>query len=168
VSDHLVIVSALLVIGYLLLAVEVFVIPGFGLTGIAGLGCLAGGCAMAFVWFGTGLGMLLVVAVLGGVTALLVIVPRTRFGRHVVHRRSLAEAHAGETAVAVGQLGVADSDLRPAGIARFGELRESVVTEGEFLVRGSTIRVLEVRGTRIVVEAAEAPSEGTPEQARGD
>jgi membrane-bound serine protease (ClpP class) len=167
-SDHLVVVSALLVIGYLLLAVEVFLIPGFGLTGISGLGCLAAGCTLAFMWFGGGHGTALVIAVLGGATALLFIVPRTRVGRRVVHSTSLAEAHAGSVSVAIGQEGVADSDLRPAGIARFGDLRESVVTEGEYLLRGASVRVLEVRGTRIVVEAAQRPDHASPDETRGD
>ena len=168
-SDHLAVVSALLVIGYILLAVEVFIIPGFGLTGLAGLGCLAAGCIFAFAWFGGEWGTLLVVGVLGGATALLVIVPRTRWGRHVVHRKSLSEAHTGESPITIGQRGIADSDLRPAGIARFGDLRESVVTEGEFLTRGTPVQVLEIRGMRIVVETAPPASDTTaPNDAQGD
>jgi hypothetical protein len=40
VSDDLLLVGALIAAGYLLLLLEAFVIPGFGLAGLAALVCL--------------------------------------------------------------------------------------------------------------------------------
>jgi membrane-bound serine protease (ClpP class) len=158
-SDTFSIVAALLVIGYLFLLIEVFVTPGVGLLGLAGVACLSGGCVMAFVWYGAQKGSLLVVVTLASATALLVIVPRTRFGRRMVHRESLRSAQAGEARVEVGQVGTAESDLRPAGIARFGDLRQSVVADGEFVTAGTVLRVVDVHGSRVVVEAIPANDE---------
>jgi membrane-bound serine protease (ClpP class) len=153
VSDTFSIVAALLVIGYLLLLIEVFVTPGIGLLGLSGLACLTGGCVMAFVWYGAQKGGLLVGVTLASATALLVIVPRTRFGQRMVHRESLASARAGAARVEIGQVGTAETDLRPAGIAHFGDQRESVVADGEFLIAGTPIRVVDIHGSRVVVEA---------------
>lgn len=153
-TDPALIVISLLVAGYVLLALEIFVIPGFGVAGIGGLVCLAAGCYYAFYHYGAGYGALAVALVLSTTTALAIWIPRSRIGRDVVHSSSLSQSRANETKVRLGELGVAASDLRPAGIALFGELRESVVTDGEFLTRGARIRVVEVQGARIVVEPA--------------
>ena len=59
-----------------------------------------------------------------------------------------------ETTLESGDIGITESDLRPAGVARFGELRQSVVTEGEFIDTQKRVVVTEVRGSRVVVEAA--------------
>ncbi len=151
-SDPVILVVSLLVAGYLLMAMEVFVIPGFGVAGICGLVCLAAGCFFSFMYFDTTYGALTVILVLSSTTAVLIWIPRSRVGRNIVHSSSLSEARASETDLAPDQLGVTESDLRPAGIARFGELRQSVVTEGEFISAGKPIQVTEIRGSRVVVE----------------
>ena len=53
----------------------------------------------------------------------------------------------------VGQEGVALTTLRPAGMARFGEKKVDVVSEGEVIDRDSRVRVVEVKGNRVVVRA---------------
>lgn len=155
-SDPAITVIALLVAGYLLTAAELFVIPGFGVAGIGGLACLLGGCFLAFHYFGNGYGGLVVVLILSTATALLIWIPKSRFGRDVVHSTSLADSKAsgGEPLVAIGARGVAETDLRPAGIARFGEVRQSVVTDGEFINANEPLTVMEIRGSRVVVELA--------------
>ena len=46
-TDPAITVVALLVTGYLLMAAEIFVIPGFGVAGIGGFICLGAGCYLA-------------------------------------------------------------------------------------------------------------------------
>ncbi len=161
-SDHLVIVAALLVAGYVLMAMEVFVIPGVGVGGIGGSLCLGAGCWLAFRWFGPLQGTVAVVFVVATTTAFMIWIPRSRYGRDIVHKTTLAEAYAGDSNLTVGQVGEAETDLRPAGIARFGEQRESVVTEGDYIPAGSLVSVIEVRGSEIVVEFAQKTTNGVP------
>jgi membrane-bound serine protease (ClpP class) len=153
-SDPALTVVALLVTGYLLMAAEIFLIPGFGVAGIGGLLCLGAGCYFAYETYGAAYGVLTVGMVLASATAALLWIPKTRFGRDVVHSSTLADAHAADTALAAGTVGVAESDLRPAGFARFGDRRQSVVTEGEYITAASRIVITEVHGSRIVVELA--------------
>ena len=54
-----------------------------------------------------------------------------------------------------GQTGVATTMLRPAGKARFGDTIVGVVSDGSAVDAGDPVRVREVLGTRIVVEAIE-------------
>ena len=159
-TDPTLTVVALLVTGYLLTAAEIFVIPGFGIAGIGGFICLGAGCYLAYEHFGPAYGALTIVLVMASATAVLLWIPKTRFGRDVVHSSTLADASAAETELAAGQIGVTESDLRPAGFARFGELRQSVVTEGEFIAIDSKIVVTQVQGSRIVVELI--PEDGEP------
>lgn len=160
-SDPAVTVIALLIAGYILTAAELFIIPGFGVAGIGGIACLLAGCYLAFHYFGSAYGGLVVVLILSTATALLLWIPKSRFGRDVVHSTSLATSKASgdEIQVAVGDTGVAESDLRPAGIARFGEVRQSVVTDGEFINANAPLTVMEIRGSRVVVELASSADE---------
>jgi membrane-bound serine protease (ClpP class) len=152
VTEEIVIVVGLLVAGYLLLALEVFVVPGVGVPGVTGALCLIVACVLAWRYFGVvgGGGLILGVLVLS--TVLGALLPRTPLGRWVVLRKNLQAARVETVGVKVGDQGYAESDLRPAGIARFDDRRESVVTRGDFIQSGTYIEVVEVEGSRIVVE----------------
>ncbi|HEY6876498.1 MAG TPA: NfeD family protein [Polyangiales bacterium] len=165
----------LLALGVGLIALEVFVIPGFGVTGIAG-----GLCVMAALVLST-IGLPLTVVINTGVwvepltrvaialsvtVAGLVIaaryLPRTRAFSGLVLNSTLASnvSKEGPTSFVsadesrlVGADGVAESDLRPVGVARFGERRVDVVSEGEYVRAGTRVHVIAVEGARIVVRA---------------
>ncbi len=169
--------------GVALLALEVFVIPGFGVTGIVGIICVVIALALTLVGLPldvlvqTGawveplqrVGLALLVTLVGAVIALRYL-PRTRAMRGLVLNQKLSSnvVHAGpasfvaaDETLLVGQLGSAESDLRPVGVARFGDRRVDVVSEGGYVRAGTLVRVREVEGGRIVVRAeqADAPRE---------
>ena len=159
-SEHLVTVICVLLAGYLLLAVELFVIPGFGKAGIAGIVLLMYASWLASRRMGAGWGLGVLALSLATITSVVLYIPRSRIGREIVHRATLERAHAVATSIVVGAEGEADSDLRPAGIARFGDLRENVVTGGEFINHKSRIRVVHIDGAKVVVE--QVPEKGAP------
>ena len=51
----------------------------------------------------------------------------------------------------VGDAGVCESDLRPAGKARFGSTLVNVVTEGDLVSAGTRVEVIQRDGNRVVV-----------------
>ncbi|HWY76916.1 MAG TPA: NfeD family protein, partial [Verrucomicrobiae bacterium] len=59
-----------------------------------------------------------------------------------------------QQAAHVGQIGVAISNLRPGGKARFGEQVLDVITQGEMIAKGQPVRVLRYSGAEAVVELA--------------
>ena len=67
----------------------------------------------------------------------------------------------------VGRVGTAATVLRPTGLMELDGDRINVVTEGEFLEAGQAVRVLFVRGNRVVVGADDAPAP-EPSGASGD
>jgi membrane-bound serine protease (ClpP class) len=152
VTDQIFLIAGLLVAGYLLLALEAFVVPGFGVPGIGGLLCLVVACGLALRSFGALGGGALVAGVIAFTSLLAYLLPKTPFGRWVVNKKTLGSAKTELEGLTVSDEGVAESDLRPAGIARFGDRRESVVTLGEYIDAGKPVRIVELEGLRVVVE----------------
>jgi len=58
-----------------------------------------------------------------------------------------------------GDVGEVISTLRPAGKARFGDAIVDVVATGEFLNRGTQVRIIEIHGGRVVVKKTEPDDE---------
>lgn len=169
----------LFAVGLVLLGVEVLVTPGFGVLGISGMILLLASFILAlqgfeglpktqFEWglLQRGLGALAVVMVVFFVAAGLLarFLPSVPVLGRIVLRpsagsdgssRGAAETIAG--IIEVGEQGKAITTLRPAGKAQFGQKIIAVVTEGEFLDAGTQVRVVTVRGNRIVVKPVDNP-----------
>ena len=155
----------LFVVGAVLVAVEVFVIPGFTVFGIAGIVALVGGLGLAMV--GVDVSVSSVTAALGrvaistllamaGALALFRFLPRLPFGRRLVLETGMDAGHGYISAPEtdrrwLGRSGTAMSPLRPAGIAEIDGTRVDVVSDGAFLDAGTVIEVTRVDGNRIVV-----------------
>ncbi|WP_243093821.1 NfeD family protein [Thermus thalpophilus] len=141
-------------LGVALLLAEAFLFPGFGLAGALGVGSI-----LASVYFTFGENALLVIAIaviaLGlGLLVVFRYLPRTRPARALVLESAIAE-HATEEVVEVGSVGIALTDLRPGGVGRFGVKRVDVVAHRGFIPKGTSIRVVEVRGPTVLVEPLE-------------
>ena len=152
--EGLVIVVLLLAFGYILLVLEIF-LPG-GILGVIGFLTVIYGCYLAFglglIWGSAAVGLSLVVAA-ASIAAFL----RTRMVRTLVLDDKPEYWKAPERTLSelVGREGKTVSALRPAGIAQIGDERLDVVADSEFLRSGVRIRVVEVEGNRVVVEAIE-------------
>lgn len=151
--------------GTLLIAAEVFVIPGFGVAGIAGIVALVGGLGMTLVGEGATTSMVIgalgrvaisVLLALGGGLMLLRVLPHLPYGRRFVLNEdmnaNLGYATAPETDRSwLGRTGTAVSPLRPAGIAEIAGTRLDVVSDGGFIEALTVVEVTRVDGNRIVV-----------------
>lgn len=166
----------LLVIGLGLLAVEIFVLPGFGIAGILGLLFVIASLLGSFVppepgmprfsWpqmpgtfesFITGVKVLTVGTFIGfaGIGIMLKYLPRTRFSRHFL----LANPRAAQTLALdpyrgiaeLGEIGIVVGTLRPGGSARFGQEVVDVQSQGEYIESGRRVQVIRHEGMTIVV-----------------
>lgn len=156
----------LILAGIGLIAVEVLVIPGFGVAGLLGLAAL--GIALFRIFQEDFVAVLGWSALFGSVLVGLALwlLPNLRIASPLMLDTRLGRTTSSSTQPQpvtgpydhfMGQSGVAASDLRPAGVARILGDRVDVVTQGDFVPAGSPIRVLRVEGNRIVVR--EAPEE---------
>jgi len=154
--------------GIALIVAEIFFIPGFGIAGISGTACLMAAIYLALVkspiprsadeiaqfqramytlcWFVLASPIILILT--------WKLLPRTPFyGRivQVAEERADLGFTAGSTESYIGKVGRAVTILRPAGRARFEGRLVDVVAEGEFIPPGTQVRVVNVKGNRVVV-----------------
>ena len=167
-------------IGMVLIAVEVFLIPGFGMFGLLGAIGLVAGLYMSLLGglptstdF-TRAGMVLsttvlLIAVTGWV--LIRTLPRnSRLAKSGIILVDALERDEGyESAESrhdlIGAVGMAITDLRPAGTGLFGDERIDVVSESEWITEGTAIKVISAEGYRHVVRAIAAVSEESSAEA---
>jgi membrane-bound serine protease (ClpP class) len=165
----------LFALGLILIGLEVFVVPGFGVTGISGIVLVVVSLGLATLikkpetsqeWLDFG-GTLstLALALVGAVVGAMILgwyLPHIPYANRLV-LAPLGEEEMGltgeEEAVAqptladlLGAIGVAATPLRPAGKARIGEEFVDVVAEGSYVPEGTRVQVVEIEGNRVVVK----------------
>ncbi len=165
--------------GLAFLSVELFILPGFGVAGLTGMLLLGASLILAsqgFVIPRTNAELATLTrslsVLIGSILAFFVVAAfiARYFGSLPVLGMLMLkppadgeqEPHpaAVEQPPVVGELGRADSALRPAGRARFGHRLLDVMTEGDFFPPGTPVRITSISGRRIVVE--HAPEEEAP------
>lgn len=160
----------LLAVGLVALIIEVFIVPGFGVAGVVAIACIGAATFMALIgslptWMDVvrASGILAVAA--GIVTAAFWVIVRqlpTSSRWKGVFLRTAEDAAAGYVvgdarSDLIGAVGVALTDLRPAGSAKVNGERLDVVAEGGFVDKGQRVRVIRSEAYRLVVEAIEEP-----------
>ena len=154
----------LLGLGLVAIAVEVFILPGFGAAGVLGLLALGAAAVLAMIGTApTAADITQALIVLGASLANTLAVAYAWL-RHLPNSGRFAGlflrggAHQADGYIAgpprsdlVGLDGVAVTDLRPSGTAQIGPERIDVVTEGEYVPQGRAVRVVRSEGYRHVV-----------------
>jgi len=148
----------LLGLGLVFIVLEVF-FPSFGILGTIAAGCIIAGGVLAFRASGIFAIYLVLAFVLVPVSTLLglKLLPHTPIGKKLMLAGSTfdpAEATAGSGAQLdqfMGQVGVAQTPLRPSGKAVFDGRRLDVLTRGEMVEAGRSVKVVRVEGNRVIV-----------------
>ncbi|WP_026476297.1 NfeD family protein [Alkaliphilus transvaalensis] len=144
-------------IGIALLTIEAFA-PGFGVAGLGGLLAIAASIVFAANSIVTAITSLVIAFILTIVAAILLLKygPRLRFFDKVVLGAE-EKAELGYTSnysrynEFVGEVGIVKTFLRPAGTIEVnGELLD-VVSEGDYIESGTTVKIIKVEGRRIIV-----------------
>ena len=154
--------------GLALLGIEAFVVPGFGIFGVAGIVAILTGLYMSLLGnipttpdF-TRAGWVLIWAMLlliGSAWALIRTLPRssrlTESGIFLLAKTASAIGYesAEVRSDLVGKHGTAITDLRPAGTALVGDERIDVVSESEWISAGTPVKVLSAEGYRHIVRS---------------
>ena len=155
-------VIVLLIIAFFFIFLEIAVIPGFGICGIGGGLFLIIGLILAFWKLSTNWAIAVTIMAIIGVFAIIHFVffglPHTKLGKKLIldQRVNPEESSAVEnTSRYLGAEGVAISNLRPSGIAKIADDRVDVITEGDFLEKGTKIKVVKTMAGRVIVAAIE-------------
>lgn len=166
----------IIIFGLVLMGIEVFVLPGFGIAGFAGIVCISIGMILAMqdfvipdpsVPWQTGLLIDNVIHVLGAffVSFLIAlfflryVMPRFPIGMEGLYLASNlknARANSSESSkIRVGDEGVALTFLRPSGKMRIHDDVFDVITDNEFLEKDTAVVVSAISGNRIIVSMKE-------------
>lgn len=145
-----------LCVGYFLVLAELLV-PG-GILGIFGVASIAYGCWLAFgLSMGWGISSVLLSVVVFAVVVWILLKNRSRKGLVLLGDEAKTwKAPKEELRDLIGVEGETLTPLRPSGTMMVGEERVDVVADAEFLPAGLRVRVLEVEGSRVVVEPAQS------------
>ncbi len=171
--------------GLVFIAIELFVIPGFGVAGVSGLLLVLASILMASQHFvvphtgrelnttvnsltmivGTGVAVILATAAISYFRGSIPVLSWLALQPVEVKPRDAAAADGkakpspalGERRfpVQVGDWGVAESPLRPAGRVRFQDDYVDVVSDGSFVSAGQQVTVTKISGNRVQVRAVE-------------
>ncbi|MCA9216944.1 MAG: hypothetical protein KDB27_27940 [Planctomycetales bacterium] len=162
----------LFVAGLILIAIEVFVIPGFGIWGLSGLLLMAASIVLAgqdFVipngpkeWTMLRNSMLAMTASFFVFMVAAYFITSRLDAIPIFNRLALTPPEARATGmdsmsipftlpIGVGDIGVADSYLRPAGRARFGDEFYDVVSDGSLVDAGKQVRIVSIAGNIVTV-----------------
>lgn len=148
----------LFILGLILMLLEVFVIPGFGLAGIGGLAALF---TSIYLLFPTTEIALSAIALIMLFSLLAVGILIKLFGISPLWKRiSLNESQTTEAGYIasrtrkelLGKKAIALTPLRPAGTAEIDGYRIDVVSEGGFIEKGLPVEIIKVSGNRVVVK----------------
>lgn len=157
----------LFVVGIVLLALEIFVIPGFGIAGVSGIILIFVSLFMALI--GGGLPYVdmdqvsVAIIQLGGALVVSIVIiaiiikylPKsTLFNRLILADEEKADkgfVSSKSLLDLVGNEGVSLTTLRPAGMADFNGNKIDVVADGDYVQQGTKVKVLRVEGSKVVV-----------------
>lgn len=158
----------LFVIGVILLVIEIFVIPGFGVAGFSGISlivfslgaALIGNVGLSFpglqdltraIWTMV-VTMMLAIGLIGSLSRYL---PESRSFNKLVLSEVSGEGGAFSSTYDDGSLigasGTAFTSLRPAGMVTVGGKKYDVTSDGEFIEKGTRVRIVSALGNRIIV-----------------
>lgn len=155
------------IIGVILLLLEIFVIPGFGIAGALGIILMVAGLFLSlisslpvfsFSYLSPAIIQLASTFVMTFIVIFILskFLPKTNMFKKLVLNTNIS-SHSGYTSKPdvpslIGKIGKAFTDLRPSGTAIIKNKRVDVVTEGEYINRGAKIIVRKIEGSRVIVE----------------
>lgn len=161
----------LLGLGLCCIALEVFVIPGFGVFGIGGLIMTIASIVLMSQTFvlphnsyqltvitrGLWAALGSLIGLFGGFVLIRQFFPHVPLFRHLIMEAPDAVAIDQAEKLAdfsrlLGQTGTTTTPLRPSGKARFGDEIVQVVSDGSMIDKGASVTVVDVQGAKIVVE----------------
>ncbi len=152
--------------GMVFLAVEVLIVPGFGLFGVLGIFGVLGGVYLSLLGSIPTMRDITTAAGILSTSLLLIMVVAWAVLRHLPKSRHLyrsgvllgaaTDSESGYQSALkrpdlVGITGVAITDLRPSGVGLFDDERIDVVSESEWIEEGTPIEIVRADGYRHLV-----------------
>lgn len=152
---------ALFAFGILLMLLEIFVIPGFGLAGTIGLLSLFGAIFWSYGFAGTSDALWVVsiamLSMVGGIVLIYNSLPAIMKKNKSIFLTAILNKESAEDTKKyqdyLHQKGVAFTSLRPAGIVHIDGIKVDALSQGEYIEKDEPVEVIYVEGNKIVVKS---------------
>lgn len=154
-------IALMLFFGFVLLLMEIFVIPGFGPVGIGAIIFLTIGTYLSWVKLSFAWGMTVTLTSVLSVILSIILLYKMGVAKKFVLSRNIGGKEPEDPEgpeklnspdVSVNAKGLTLSDLRPSGIAEFKNKRLTVIADGIYIKRNTRIKIIRIEGNRIFVE----------------
>ena len=158
----------LFIIGIILLLLEIFVIPGFAITGVIGIILIIGSIFLSLIgnnlpfWDSGAVSKAIIQLSASLLFAFILIyilakfLPKSSaFSRLVLSNEEKADqgfVSYPSIKELMGMEGIALTTLRPAGSAEFNGQKYDVVADWEYIPKGNKVKVIRVEGIKVVVK----------------
>jgi len=153
-------IITLFVIGFILIFIEVIIIPGFGFPGILGAVALIAACYTAFTSLSPILGALVCLISIGLVVAIFKILPKTNLWKktrlsHTEGRKQGYHSGTEDISELKNRTGITLTMLRPSGTILIDNKHYDAISDGEFIEKDRNIIVIKVENNKIIVREIE-------------
>lgn len=151
-------IPLLLILGGLVFVIIEMLQPGFGAPGIIGVILLAAGIILyARSLLQALILIVIILAILGAaLTLVLQSASKGHLSKHLVLDSTVDEdvkfSGTEDLSYFIGSEGITLTVLRPSGTADFNGVKLDVVSEGEFIQKGTSVIIDKIEGHRIVVK----------------
>jgi membrane-bound ClpP family serine protease len=147
-------VALIIFTGLVLLILEIFVIPGFGVAGIGGIVLLGLGIYFTYQNFGSTIGHLTIAGTVVLFGLLIYISTRTNTWKRMALHTSIDSTieTVEEGRIQVGDVGLSVSRLNPMGKARINDEIIEARCPGHFVDENSPVEVVKVFKTHVIVK----------------
>ena len=151
---ELFVIALLIVLGTVLLIAEIALIPGFGVSGIAGIGAMIGSAVYAFMQLGEIAGWVTIAIVIVVTIALILWAVYGKSIDNVALKENITStvADADASNIKVGDKGVTVTRLALIGEAKFGENIVEVTSRDGFIDEKRNVVVTRIAAGVIYVE----------------
>jgi membrane-bound serine protease (ClpP class) len=169
----------LFIMGLALLAIEIFILPGFGAAGISGLVIIGLSLVFSmqdfviprFDWEWSLMGrntavvLTALIAAITGIAVIALLGPKTKLFDRIMLKTQISETACdgggwkndggleSDYRTLLGKTGKAVTVLRPSGKAEINEETFQVETDGAFVQNGAEIKVVKIKGNIIIVRS---------------
>lgn len=151
---ELTILLTLMIVGVIFLVVELFLMPGIGLAGLASIACMGTAVYYAYLNFGT-----TVAAILLGISILLFVfstyffLRKKTLDRIALHTQLKGQVTNQAENITVGDIGQTVTRLAEIGKAEFNNKVIEVRSIEGFINQNTPIKVKRITGTQVLVES---------------
>jgi membrane-bound serine protease (ClpP class) len=149
-------IITLFVIGFILIIIEIVLIPGFGIPGILGIIALTAAIYTAFTSLSPLIGALICLISIAVVFGLFKLLPKTNAWKktQLSHTEGKSQGyHVGsaDTSLLKNKTGTTLTMLRPSGTILIDDKHYDAISDCEFIEKNKNIIVLNVEDNKIVV-----------------